>query len=43
MIRLTVIKTNTFDTPFLLFLFLSICLDVQHLTNEHRTQDCITS
>ena len=21
--------------------FLSICLDVPHLTNEHRTQDCI--
>ena len=25
------------------FLFFSICLDVPHLTNEHRTQDCIAS
>ena len=25
------------------FLFFSIWLDVPHLTNEHRTQDCIAS
>ena len=25
------------------FVFFSICLDVPHLTNEHRTQDCIAS
>ena len=25
------------------FLFFSICLDDPHLTNEHRTQDCIAS
>ena len=25
------------------FFFFSICLDVPHLTNEHRTQDCIAS
>ena len=28
---------------FFLFLFLSICLDVPHLTNEQRTHHCTTS
>ena len=28
---------------FFFFNFFSICLDVPHLTNEHRTQDCIAS
>ena len=28
--------------PFFFFFF-SIWLDVPHLTNEHRTQDCIAS
>ena len=28
---------------FFFFFFFSICLDDPHLTNEHRTQDCIAS
>ena len=31
------------DIKKLTFFFLSIWLDVPHLTNEHITQDCIAS
>ena len=37
-----ILKSNvSFFSSF--FFFFSICLDVPHLTNEHRTQDCIAS
>ena len=42
------IRENTINIllnrlSFFLFFFLLFVLDVSHLTNEHRTQDCIAS
>ena len=37
------IKKEIQNLDIFFFFFFSICLDVPHLTNEHRTQDCIAS
>ena len=39
----TEIEKNDPDELFFSFFFLSIWLDDPHLTNEHRTQDCIAN
>ena len=40
----TLTQGNISYVSFFFFFFSSsICLDVPHVTNEHRTQDCIAS